>query len=109
MPPHALGEFEQLVMLAVMRLAADARAIDLREEIETRAERSVSRGALYATLERLEGKGYLTWRTEDATPERGGIPRRVYAVTEDGLEAVRGAMRAVSRLAEGLEGALGEG
>ena len=104
-----LGEFEQLVLLAVLRLGDEARAIDLRDEIETKAERSVSRGALYATLDRLEAKGYLTWLVEDATPERGGIPRRVYAATREGLHALRVQRRAVARLSEGLEAALEEG
>jgi len=106
-PSAGLGEFEQLVLLAVLQLEANARAIDLRDEIETKAERSVSRGALYATLDRLEGKGFLTWSVEDSTPERGGIPRRVYVVTAAGLEALRTQHRAIARLSEGLEGALG--
>jgi DNA-binding PadR family transcriptional regulator len=105
-PSNTLGEFEQLVLLAVLRLADSARAIDVRSEIETRAERSVSRGALYSTLERLEEKGFVTWRVEDATPERGGIPRRVYAVAPAGLEALRTYRRAVGRLSEGLDEAL---
>lgn len=108
-PNHSLGEFEQLVLLAVLQLGADARAIDLREEIETKAERTVSRGGLYSTLERLESKDYLTWEIEETTPERGGIPRRVYRVTGDGLEALRTYRRAVARLSEGLDAALGEG
>jgi DNA-binding PadR family transcriptional regulator len=110
MPSSAnLGEFEQLVLLAVLQLGDDARALDLRESIETKAERSVSRGALYATLDRLESKAFLTWTVEESTPERGGIPRRVYSVTPDGVEALRTYRRAVLRLSEGLEAALGEG
>jgi DNA-binding PadR family transcriptional regulator len=108
-PTANLGEFEQLVLLAVLQLGDDARAIDLRESIETKAERSVSRGALYATLDRLESKGFLTWAVEESTPERGGIPRRVYSPTPDGVGALRAYRRAVARLSEGLEAALGQG
>ena len=102
-----LGSFEHLVLLAVMQLEQDARALDIRAHLEAKAERSVSRGALYATLERLESKGLLSWRTEEATPARGGIPRRVFEVTPSGLDAVRRSLRVLERLSRGLEGALG--
>ena len=68
----SIGEFEHLVLLAVLKLDASARAIDIRRLLEESAQRRVSRGALYATLERLEKKRFLTWRTEKATPARGG-------------------------------------
>jgi PadR family transcriptional regulator PadR len=106
-PGSFLGEFEHLVLLAVLQLDAEARALDIRRHLETWAERSVSRGALYSTLERLEKKGLLTWKTEDATPERGGIPRRRFAVTGDGLTAVRTSQRVIARLSEGLDEATG--
>jgi PadR family transcriptional regulator, regulatory protein PadR len=99
---QSLGDFEQLVLLAVLQLKSDARAADLRSRIEAAAERGVSRGALYATLDRLGEKGMLTWEVEDATPERGGIPRRRFHVTEAGLEAIRRSQRALARLSEGL-------
>lgn len=102
-----LGSFEHLVLLAVLRLGEDARALDVRELLERRAERTVSRGALYATLERLEGKGFVAWSTEEATPARGGIPRRVFHLTDEGLEALRQSHKVLDRLSEGLEGALG--
>jgi DNA-binding PadR family transcriptional regulator len=97
-----LGDFEQLVLLAVLQLGPDARAAELRTRIETAAERSVSRGALYATLDRLETKGMLGWEVEETTPERCGIPSRRFRVTEDGLVAVRRSQRALARLSEGL-------
>ena len=106
-PGSFLGEFEHLVLLSVLQLDSEARALDIRQHLEGRAERSVSRGALYATLERLERKGLLTWATEDATPERGGIPRRRFAVTPAGLAAVRTSQRVISRLSEGLDEAIG--
>lgn len=105
-PGAFLGEFEHLVLLAVLRLRDRARALDLREYLESEAERSVSRGALYATLDRLVRKELLTWHTEDATPARGGIPRRVFAITPDGLAAVRTSQRVIARLSEGLEEAI---
>jgi DNA-binding PadR family transcriptional regulator len=97
-----LGDFEQLVLLAVLQLGTEARAADLRERIEAAAERSVSRGALYATLDRLSEKGMLGWEVEEATPARGGIPRRRFHVTEAGLAAIRRTQRALARLSDGL-------
>lgn len=101
-----LGEFEHLVMLAVMQLDERAHAIEIRARIEERAGRSVSRGALYATLTRLQEKGFVGWEVEDATPERGGIPRRRFSVTSDGVRALRTSRRAITELSEGLESAL---
>jgi DNA-binding PadR family transcriptional regulator len=101
-PGNVLGEFEYLVMLAVMQLEGEGSALEMRALLEEKAERSVSRGALYATLERLERKGYLSWVTEEATPERGGIPRRLFHATADGHDAVRRSSLAISRLSEGL-------
>jgi len=101
-----LGEFEHLVLLAVMQLGDDAHAIRVREQIEERANRKVTRGALYGTLTRLQEKGFLGWQVEESTPERGGIPRRRFEVTEDGLQALRHSQRAIANLSEGLEHAL---
>lgn len=101
-----LGEFEHLVLLAVMQLGADAHAIRVSEQIEKRASRSVARGALYGTLTRLQEKGFLDWQVEDSTPERGGIPRRRFQITEPGLVALRHSQRAIANLSEGLERAL---
>lgn len=104
----SLGEFELLLLLAVLRLGDGAHAIGLRREIEEKANRSVSRGALYATLARLEEKGFLDWETEEVGPSRGGIPRRRFRVTRAGLEAARASHAAIVRLASGLGEALGE-
>jgi DNA-binding PadR family transcriptional regulator len=105
---ESLGEFEQLVLLAVLQLKADAHAAGLREHIESVARRRVTRGALYATLDRLTSKGLLAWDVEDSTPERGGIPRRRFRVTRSGLAAVRRSYGALRSLARGLESQLGE-
>jgi DNA-binding PadR family transcriptional regulator len=99
----SLGEFEHLVLLAVLQLKEEARAIDIRSRIQDRAVRSVSRGALYSALDRLEKKGLLSWEVESSTPERGGIPRRRFIATDRGLAAVRASHQAISSLSEGLE------
>lgn len=101
-----LGEFEHLVMLAVLQLGEEAHAIRIREQLEERARRSVARGALYGALSRLQEKGLLSWAVEEATPERGGIPRRRFEVTSEGLAAVRASQEAIASLSEGLEQAL---
>lgn len=101
-----LGEFEQLLLLAVLRLADGASGSAISAELEDKAGRGVSRGALYSALDRLESKGFLTWRVEASTPERGGHPSRVFTVTEPGLEALREHQRALRNLTEGLEGVL---
>ena len=106
-PGSFLGEFEHLVLLAVLQLGDEARALDLRTHLQDLAERSVSRGALYATLERLVKKGFLTWETEEATPARGGIPRRRYLVTPEAPPRWRTSQRVIARLSEGLDEAIG--
>ena len=100
---HYLGEFEQLVLLAVLQLSTDARALDIRRELEEQANRRPARGALYATLERLGSKGFLEWEVEDATPSRGGLPRRRFLVTKEGMAALRTSRRAISNLSRGFE------
>lgn len=104
---EALGEFEQLVLLAILQLDDDAFAATIRARIETAADRRVTRGALYATLERLTGKGYLDWEIEAPTPARGGIPRRRFSVTGPGVAALQRSYSAVRTLARGLESVLG--
>jgi PadR family transcriptional regulator, regulatory protein PadR len=104
----ALGEFEQLVMLAVLQLEEEAHAARIREAIEDGARRRVTRGALYATLDRLTGKGFVDWQVEESTPARGGIPRRRFRVTREGLAALRHSYNAVRTLARGLESVLRE-
>ena len=102
----SLGEFEQLVLLAVMQLGDDAYAVPVRELIVGRTGRSVARGALYTALERLEAKGLLVSRVGDPLPERGGRPRRYFTVTPDGVTLLREARAAVANLSQGLESLL---
>jgi PadR family transcriptional regulator PadR len=98
-----LGEFEQIVLLAILRLGDDAYAIPVRQEITDRTGRSVARGALYTALERLEAKRCLRSRMSDPLQERGG---RYFTVTPSGLSALRASRRGLLRLWQGLEGTL---
>jgi PadR family transcriptional regulator PadR len=97
-----LGEFEHLVLLAVLRLGDEAYAVPIRGEIEERAGRAVARGALYTTLDRLEQKALLRSRLGEALAERGGRPRRYYTVTPGGRAALRAAREAIDRLSAGV-------
>lgn len=105
--PAYLGEFEMLVLLSVLRIAqADAAAASgaaIARELEEQARRRVSRGALYTTLDRLEGKGLLRWKIAAGGPERGALPRRAYAVTPRGMAAVRASQRTLQHMWSGLE------
>jgi DNA-binding PadR family transcriptional regulator len=105
---ESLGEFEQLVLLATLQLDREAYAASLRERIENAAHRKVTRGALYATLDRLAAKGFLDWQVDESVPERGGIPRRLFRVTESGLQALRRSYIATQTLAQGIENLLRE-
>lgn len=98
-----LGEFEQLVLLATLRQRAAGYAILIRRAIEEVTERSVSRGALYRTLDRLDSKGMVAWELEEPTPERGGNPRKRFKVTPEGIAALRRSRDVVSRLSAGVE------
>lgn len=98
----ALGEFEHLVLLAVLRHPDGVIGSAIGRELEARAGRRISRGALYSALVRLEEKGYLRWEVEGDPPERGGHPRRRFRVTKDGRDAVTGYQRAIRRLLEGV-------
>jgi PadR family transcriptional regulator PadR len=98
-----LGDFEQLVMLAVMRLDEDAYGTSIREELKSRAEREVSPGAIFTTLERLESRGLVTSRYGDPTPERGGRSKRFYKLSAEGRKSLGRSLRAVRRLMQGLE------
>jgi PadR family transcriptional regulator, regulatory protein PadR len=106
MPDVYLGEFEQIVLLAILRVGEDAYAIPVREEIEARTGRSVARGALYTALERLEAKRCVRSRLGAPLPERGGRARRYFTVTPAGLSALRASRKSLLQLWQGLEGVL---
>jgi DNA-binding PadR family transcriptional regulator len=98
-----LGEFEHLVLLAAARLQPDGYGRTLREEIEARTQRSVSVGALYATLDRLESKGLLRSRQGDPTPERGGRSKRYFSLTAAGARALAASRERLDAMWEGVD------
>jgi PadR family transcriptional regulator, regulatory protein PadR len=98
-----LGEFEQMVLLAILRLKEDAYGVSIRAEIEKHTDRAVSPGALYTTLDRLEDKGLVSSQIGEPTPERGGRAKRYYRVSKVGVGAIARAQRAYRSLLDGLE------
>ena len=97
-----LGEFEQLVMLAVLRLQHNAYGMEVRREIESRAGRDASIGAVYATLDRLESKGLV--RSRELTPENEkGRLRRLYRITADGSRALERTQTAIASMWQGVK------
>jgi PadR family transcriptional regulator len=104
----SLGEFEHVVLLAVLRLGDEAYAVPILDEIERCTGRSISRGSVYITLDRLETKGYLRSRLADPTPERGGRSKRYYALRPRAIAALRDSRRALVALWRGLDRVLGE-
>lgn len=97
-----LGEFEQLVLFALLRLRDDAYGVTIRQQIEQRTGREVSSGAVYTTLSRLEGRALVTSRVGDTTPERGGRRRKYYALTAEGAELLHRSYAAVQEMARGM-------
>ena len=96
------GSFEQLVLLAVLRLGDNAYGMTVRRELEARTEKPVSLGAVYTTLERLEKKGYLASRGAEGGPEREGRARRLFYVQASGVEALQRALDLLDRMRVGL-------
>jgi DNA-binding PadR family transcriptional regulator len=101
--PIYLGEFECLVLLAVIRMGSEAYAVTIRREIEAQTGRNVTRGALYTTLDRLDSKDLLRWKVVAGGANRGDIARRAYSLTALGLISIRASHRAMSRMTRGLE------
>jgi PadR family transcriptional regulator, regulatory protein PadR len=98
-----LGEFEQLVLLALVRLGPDAYGATVRREIETCARREISISAVYTTLERLEQKGLVRSRIGEPTAERGGRRRRHFELLPLGARSLREAYSAISGMTSGIE------
>jgi DNA-binding PadR family transcriptional regulator len=98
-----LGEFEQLLLFAVIQLEDDAYGARIRTLIETRAGRAVSPGAIYTALDRLEQRGLVASRLGDPTPQRGGKRKRYYRIEPQGAELLRRSHAALARMAHGLE------
>ena len=104
----ALGDFEQLVLLGVLRLERQNSAYGaaIRQEIHGRSGRDVSINAVYTTLDRLESKGFLKSWVGDPTPQRGGRRRKFYALRPVCIAALRQAYRAFTAMADGLQSRL---
>jgi PadR family transcriptional regulator, regulatory protein PadR len=98
-----LGEFEQLVLLAILRLGEDAYGVPIKQDIEQRTGRALTVGALYRTLDRLEDKGYVTSAFSDPTAERGGRSKRYFRMRPQGLRTLRASREALAAMWEGLE------
>jgi len=103
MPPGYLGEFEQLVLLAVLRLEDEAYGATIRRLIEDATGREVSIGAIYTTLDRLHAKGFVTTRIGEPTGERGGRRRKIYSLQRAGRQAIAHAYASWARMTRGLE------
>ena len=103
-----LGEFEQMVLLAILQQDDRAFGLEVRREIEHSADRKVSRGAFYTTLDRMEKKGYVSWTREDPDDPARSAPVRLFTVTPTGLGALRASHRALRTLGRGLDKMLEE-
>jgi len=101
-----LGEFEQMVLLSVMRLGDQAYGLAVKDELESVAGRSPSSGALYTTLDRMEKKGLLESYAGESSSERGGRPRRYLHLTPAGRAMLAQSRSTLLALWKGLEGAL---
>ncbi len=99
-----IGEFEQLVLLALMRLGEDAYGVTVQEEIERRSGREASAGTVYRALLRLEEKGWVESWEGEPTAERGGRRKRHYRVLPEGRQVVAESLEVLGRMADGLEG-----
>ena len=101
-----LGEFEQMVLLSIMRLGEDSYGLAIKDELEAVAGRSPSSGGLYTTLDRLERKGLVESYAGEGTEERGGRPRRYVRVTAEGKALLARSRESLMALWDGLEGSL---
>jgi DNA-binding PadR family transcriptional regulator len=99
----ALGEFEQVVLLAIVQLGRDVYGVPIVEEIERRTGRRVAPAAVFITLRRLETRGLVTSWLGDPTPERGGKARRYVKVTRAGLESLRATRKVIDQMWQGLD------
>ena len=103
-----LGEFEQRVLLAILRCQRQAYPLEIRKEITRASGHEPSRGAFYTTLDRLEAKKLVRWTTEHGAAGRDGLPQRKFAVTAEGIKALRASRKTLLELWRGLDEVLGE-
>jgi DNA-binding PadR family transcriptional regulator len=100
--PHPLGDFEQRILFALIRLGEDAYGVTIREAIEARTGRAVSAGALYTALDRLEQRGLVASRLGEPTPQRGGKRKRLYTLQPAGQRALARAYETLRQMASGV-------
>jgi PadR family transcriptional regulator PadR len=103
-----LGDFELMVLLALMRLGEDAYGVPISREIEQQSGRPVALGTVYAALERLEEKELVSSELGESTPQRGGRAKRYFRITKKGLREAREARSALINLWRGLRELEGE-
>ena len=103
-----LGEFEQRVLLAILRCDGRAYPIEIRKEVARASGHEPSRGAFYTTLDRLEAKKLVRWTTESGDANREGLAQRKFAVTPEGVTALRASRKALLELWRGLDDVLAE-
>ncbi|HUN76238.1 MAG TPA: helix-turn-helix transcriptional regulator [Steroidobacteraceae bacterium] len=104
LPENPLGSLEHIVLLAVMRLGSGAYGMTVRREIENIARRDISIGAVYATLVRLESKGFIKSHSGEPTPERGGRAKRYFRMTIQGEGVLRNTHEVIQKMSAGLKG-----
>jgi DNA-binding PadR family transcriptional regulator len=97
-----IGDFEQLILFALVRLREEAYGVTVRREIETRTGRAISPGALYTALDRLERRGLVSSRLGDPTPERGGKRKRLYTLQPAGERALARVYESLRLMASGV-------
>ncbi len=102
MSTHTIGDFEQLILFALVRLGADAYGVSIRGDIEKRTGRTVSAGALYTALDRMEQRGLVASRLGDPTPQRGGKRKRLYTLQPAGERALARAYESLRLMANGV-------
>mgnify|MGYP000406792124 CR=1 FL=1 len=102
-PKSFLGEFEQMVLLAILQRGEDANALEIRRELEESANRKVAKGAFYTTLNRLERKKYLSWTARTVGEGRSGLPQRHCKVTPQGVAELQKSRDALQNLWQGLD------
>ena len=100
--PETLGDFEQRILLALIRLGDDAYGVTIREAIEARTGRPISPGALYTALTRMEKRGFVTSRLGEPTPERGGKRKRLYTLQPAGERALARVYESLRLMASGM-------
>ena len=102
MATETLGEFEQVILLAIVHLGAEAYGTAIRREIDARTGREIAVGALYTALERLERKGFVTSGMSDPTPQRGGRARRHFQLRPEGAAALKRSRDLLAKMWDGL-------